>query len=74
MKPWDGRDLPQAIPQRLSRRDRARLARLFGPRAETRRAPPHVSSVIGLVLAVGVLAGLAWLLSPAQAVSSKILH
>lgn len=74
MKHWDGRDRDDVAGARLSRSDRAHLDRILGHSARPRRAPPHPGSMIGLALALGMLAGLAWLLAPAQAVSSKILH
>ena len=71
MKHWDGRERDQAIEQRLSQPDRARLAPFFeAPRP--RRTQPQIHSLIGLVLALGLLVGLALLLSPADPVSSKL--
>ena len=86
MKHWDGRDRPEAaeLPHatmppawrhgRLPQRDRQRLARMFMGPPPSRRQPSPAGSKIGLVLAIGVLVGLAWLLSPADPVSSKILN
>lgn len=75
MKHWDGRDRDDAVPLRLSQRDQARLAQFDAiPAPARRREPARIGSVIGLVLAVGVLAGLAWALAPADPVSSSLLH
>lgn len=78
MKHWDGQDRDQSVSLHLSRRDRRRFAQfLEAPapaRAHQRRESPHIGSVIGLVLAVGLLAGLAWVLAPTDAVSSRILN
>ena len=71
MKHWDGRDRDQAIELQLSQPERARLARfLEAPRP--RRRQPQIHSLIGLVLALGLLVGLALLLSPGDPVSSKL--
>ncbi len=75
MKHWDGRDRDDAILLRLPRQDRQRLAQFLDPPAPPRRRePPHVGSVIGLALAVGLLAGMAWLLAPGDPVSSKLMQ
>ena len=74
MKHWDGRDRDDAAELRLSQRDRQRLARIFPASPSPRRQPSPAGSKIGLALAVGMLIGLAWLLSPADPVSSKILN
>jgi hypothetical protein len=74
MKHWDGRDRDDVTELRLPQPDRTRLAQLFGsPQPRRRRQPVHAGSLIGLVLAVGVVVGLALLLSPADPVSSKLL-
>ena len=71
MKHWDGRDRGHVTELQISQPDRARLAPfLEAPRA--RRSPPQIHSLIGLVLALGLLVGLALLLSPADPVSSKL--
>lgn len=72
MKHWDGRDRTEAE-HPLSPAERARLRALFEPPAHRRPQPAHVGSVIGLVLAVGLLVGLALLLAPADPISSKLL-
>jgi hypothetical protein len=74
MKHWDGRDRDQAIPLQLSRRDRQRFAQFLEAPAPARRREPQIGSLIGLALSIGLLIGLAWLLTPADPVSSKILH
>ena len=71
MKHWDGRD-PAGAELRLPRLEEARLAEALRP-PPRRPQPPHIGSVIGLVLALGVLAGLALLLVPADPVSSRLL-
>ena len=73
MKHWDGRDLADAE-LRLPRHDEVRLVRDLRPPAR-RRESPHIGSVIGLVLAVGMLAGIALMLAaPGDPVSTKVLH
>ena len=74
MKHWDGRDLAQSSPQRLSPRDRQRIRDIFEAPARPRRGEPQISSVIGLVLAIGVLAGVAWMLAPSSPVSPDLLN
>ena len=74
MKHWDGRDLPEASELPLTRAERARLRALFEPPAHRRQQRTHVGSKIGLALAVGVLIGLAWMLSPGDPVSSKLIN
>lgn len=74
MKHWDGRDRDDAAELRLSQRDRQRFAQIFSAPPSPRRQPSQAGSKIGLALAVGMLIGLAWLLSPADPVSSKILN
>ena len=73
MKHWDGRDRDQAVPLRLSHRDRQRYARFFETPARPRRESPDMGSVIGLVLAVCVLVGVAWMLAPGEPVSPNVL-
>ena len=74
MKHWDGRDLSQADAQPLSRRERQRIRAMFLEQPANRRQErAHMGSVIGLVLAVGLIAGLAWLLSPSSPVSSDLI-
>ncbi len=74
MKHWDGRDLAQSAPRRLSPRDRQRLAELFEAPVRPRRGEPQIGSVLGLVLALGVLAGVAWMLAPSSPVSPDLLN
>ena len=74
MKHWDGRDLPEAKELRLSRAERARLRALFEAPAHRRQHRTHVGSKIGLALAIGVLIGLAWALSPGEPVSSTLVN
>jgi hypothetical protein len=77
MKHWDGRDRDDAIQLRLPQRDAQRIRDLFAqPRPtppQRRRQPPHVGSLIGLGLALAMLAGMALLLAPAEPVS-KLLN
>ena len=73
MKHWDGRDLAQSIPLWLPQGEEDALAReLRQPVRRRRRQAPHVASMVGLVLAVAVLAGLALALSPVDPVSSSV--
>lgn len=73
MKHWDGRDRPEAaIP--LTAEERARLRALFEPPAHRRQQRPDVGSMIGLVLALGLLVGLALLLAPGDPISSKLVN
>ena len=72
MKHWDGRDRPEAIERPLTPAERARLRAMFEPPAHRRQQRAHVGSMIGLVLALGLLVGLAMLLSPGDPVSSKL--
>lgn len=74
MKHWDGRDRDQAVRLQLSPRDRQRFAQFIGTSARPTRQPPHIGSVIGLVLAVGVLVGVAWMLAPGEPVSPNVLR
>jgi hypothetical protein len=73
MKHWDGRDRDTAeLP--LSKQERERLRAMFTERPTGRRpARPHVGSLIGLALALGVLAGVALVLAPADPVSPRLL-
>ena len=71
MKHWDGRDRDHLAELQLSQPDRARLAK-FLEAPKPRRSRPQIHSLIGLVLALGLLAGLALLLAPADPVSSKL--
>ena len=74
MKHWDPRDRDEATELRLAPPERARLAEMFpAPVPARRRQAPHVGSVIGLVLALGVLAGVAWVLAPGSPVSPRLL-
>ena len=74
MKHWDGRDRDDVAELRLTPQDRERLAELFPtPAPPRRRQQPHAGSVIGLALALGVLAGVAWVLAPGTPVSPRLL-
>ena len=73
MKHWDERERTDVTPARLSPRERQRLRELLEP-PQRKRGEADVGSMIGLVLAVGILAGLAWLSSPSAPVSSKLIH
>jgi hypothetical protein len=73
MKHWDGRDLPEAIELRVPRPERQRLMAMLKEPPTARREPPQVGAVIGLVLALGLVIGLAFLLAPADPVSAKLL-
>ena len=75
MKHWDGRDLPEAIELRPDVPEAARLRAQLreSPRHRPRRAEPQIASLIGLVLAVGLLITLSWALAPSSPVSPKLL-
>lgn len=73
MKHWDGRDRDDVAQLPLSPAERARLRVLFEVPAHRRQRRAHVGSMIGLVLAVSLLAGLAMLLAPADPISAKLL-
>ena len=74
MKHWDGRDRDDVAELRLTPPERARLAQFLpAPAPPRRRQQPHTGSVIGLVLALGVLAGVAWVLAPGSPVSPRLL-
>ena len=74
MKHWDERDVADVEELRLPRPEEARLAEMLATRARPRREPVHVGSMIGLALALAVLAGLAWVLTPADPVSPTLLR
>ena len=75
MKHWDGRDRPlAATPIRLPERDRQRIRAMFLEQPKLRRRPLQLHSLVGLAISIGVLVGLAYLLSPSDPVSSKILN
>lgn len=74
MKHWDGRDRDDAIQLDLPQRDRQRLAQGFEAPVRPRRREPQTGSVIGLALALGLLAALAWMLAPSGPVSSNLLN
>jgi hypothetical protein len=74
MKHWDGRDRDHVNELRLARPDRARLAEMLQAPVRPRRQPLQVHSVIGLALAIGLLVGLALLLSPSDPVSSQLVN
>ena len=61
MKHWDGRDRAEASLLRAPRHDDVR--------PPSRRDPPKLHSLFGLVLAVGLLVGLSLLLTPSGPVS-----
>ena len=73
MKHWDGRDLPEAIELRPAEPEAARLRDQLRKSYRPRRAEPQIASVIGLVLAVGMLVALSWALAPSSPVSPKLL-
>ena len=73
MKHWDGRDLPEAIELRPDAREAARLRGQLRQMHKPRRAEPQIASLIGLVLAVGLLVALSWALAPSSPVSSQLL-
>ena len=74
MKHWDGLD-EDVAPLRLSRRERRRIRAMFAEQpAGRRQEKPHVGSLIGLALALAVVAGLAWAVAPVDPVSSKLMH
>lgn len=73
MKHWDGRDLAQASPRRLTPGERQRIAELFEAPARPRRAETHIGSVIGLASALAVLGLLAWALTPGSPVSPDLM-
>ena len=73
MKHWDGRDRTEAIELRPPRRDGARVRDLLRESPKPRRAEPQIASLIGLVLAVGLLVALSWALAPSSPVSSQLL-
>lgn len=74
MKHWDGRDRDDVVELRLTQPDRARLAEIFRTPVRPRRQPLQLHSVIGLALALGLLVGLAMLLSPSDPVSSQLVN
>ena len=75
MKHWDERDLTDVRPVRLSRSDRKRLRALFAQQPKGRaKERPHVGSLIGLSMAIGMLVLLAVALAPGDPVSSRILR
>jgi hypothetical protein len=62
---------------RLSATDRQRLAELLGtskPPAErpTRQPRPEIGSLVGLVLSLAFLAGIAWAIAPVEPVSAEV--
>ena len=73
MKHWDGQDAAEPNAPRLSRRERRALAHLFELPAHRRTSRASMGSLIGLGLALAVLAGLAWALAPGDPISSKLL-
>ena len=73
MKHLDERERTDVAPARLSPRDRQRLRELLQQPPQRKRGEAQAGSAIGLVLAVGILACLAWLLSPSDPVSSKLI-
>jgi len=61
MKHWDGRDRDNVVPLRMPRRDRRRFASLFDVQAPApARGDNPSATTIGVVLAMAMLAGLAW--------------
>jgi hypothetical protein len=73
MEHWDGRDRDQTIPFRLPERDRQRIHEIFLEQPRLRRQQPQIHSLIGLALALGVLVGLALLLTPSSPVSPHVI-
>lgn len=73
MKHWDGRDLPEAIELRPTRRESARLRDLLREPPRRKRSEPQIASLIGLVMAVGFLVVLSWALAPDSPVSPRLL-
>jgi fatty acid desaturase len=73
MKHWDRRDLPEAIELRPDAPAAARLRDQLRQSPKPRRAEPQIASLIGLVLAVGLLATLGWALAPSSPVSPQLL-
>ena len=74
MKHWDGQDVAEPIAPRLSRRERRELAHLFELPAHRRTSRAGMGSLIGLGLALAVLAGLAWALAPGEPISPDLLN
>ena len=73
MKHWDGRDRTEAFELRPARPEAARVRDLFRESPRPRRAEPQIASLIGLALAVGLLAVLSWALAPDSPVSAQLL-
>ena len=73
MKHWGGRDRDDVAELPLTAAERARLRALFAVPAHRRRQRTHIGSMIGAVLAVGLLVGLAVLLAPTDPISAKLL-
>jgi hypothetical protein len=74
MKHWDERDVADVKPARLSREDRARLKELFEVPAHRQQRQSGLHSIIGLMLAVGVLVALAFALAPAEPISPRLIN
>jgi hypothetical protein len=74
MKHWDERERADVAPARLSRQDRLRLRALLGEAPPRPRQRLHAGSMIGLALAIGLAVGLAFLLSPSDPVSTRLLN
>lgn len=74
MKHWDGFDAAEPIAPRLTQRERRELAHLFDLPAHRRTSRAHMGSLIGLGLALAVLAGLAWALAPSDPISRDLLN
>jgi hypothetical protein len=75
MKHWDNPDLAEVARARLTRAERKRVRALFAqvPPHRRDRRPPDVGSIIGVAMALAVLAGIAWAIVPADPVSPKLL-
>ena len=72
MKHWDERERTDGAPARLSPRERQRLREMWKAPPQPRRQSA-TGSLIGLTLAVTMVAALAWLLSPGSPVSPKLI-
>ena len=75
MKHWDERERTDVEPVRLTRAERKRVRAMFAdiPEHRRQRQAAHPETMIGVALALAVLAALAWALAPSGPVSPKIL-
>lgn len=74
MKHWDGQEAAEPVVPRLSRRERRQLAHLFEFPAHRRHRRADIGSLIGLGLALAMLAGLVVALAPGEPVSPDLLN